>query len=68
MLNAGVFALGVFADENGVDIVVGGFIACNGFAGADVSEEVEGTAEGEVQRDMAFADGSLPGHQRQEHL
>jgi len=46
VLNAGIFALGVFADEDSVNIVVRGFVAGNGFAGANVGEEVEGAAEG----------------------
>lgn len=59
MLNTGVFALGVFTNENGVDVVVGGFVTGNGFAGPDIGEGVEGAAEGEVERDMAFSDRGL---------
>ena len=59
MFDARVFAFGVFADEDRVDVGVGGFVPGNGFAGADVGEEVEGPAEGEVQGDVAFADGGL---------
>lgn len=46
VLDAAVFAFGVFADEYRVDVVVGGFVAGYGFAGADVGEEVECSAEG----------------------
>lgn len=46
MLNAGIFPLGVFADEDSVNVVVGGFVAGNGFARANVGEEIKGAAEG----------------------
>ena len=59
MLDARVFTLGVFSDQDGVDAVVGGLEASDGAAGTQVGEEVEGTAEGEVQGDVALADGSL---------
>ena len=59
VLDARIFALGIFTDENGVDVVVGGLVAGDGFAWADVSEEVESAAKGEVERDMAFANGRL---------
>ena len=59
VLDARVLALGVLADEDGVDIVVGGLVAGDGHAGAEVGEEVEGAAEGEVEGDVALADGGL---------
>ena len=59
VLDARILALGVFTDKNGVNVVVGGFVAGNGFARTDIGKEVKGTTEGEVERDMAFADGSL---------
>lgn len=59
VLDAGVFAFGVLADEGDVDVVVGGLVAGDGLAGPHVGEEVEGAAEGEVQGDVAFADGCL---------
>ena len=64
VLDAGVLALGVLTDEDGVDVVVGGLEAGNGAARTDVGEEVEGTAEGEVERDVALADGGLRGDVR----
>ena len=57
VLNSRVLALGVLADEDGVDIVVGGLVALDAAARAHVGEEVEGAAEGQVERDVALADG-----------
>ena len=65
VLDAGVLAFGVFPDKHGVDVVVGGFVAGDGFAGADVGEEVECAAEGEIQGDVAFADRCLCRSMRQ---
>lgn len=63
VLDARVLALGVLTDEDGVDVVVGGLVAGNGLAGTDVGEEVEGAAEGQVEGDVALADGGLRGDQ-----
>lgn len=59
VLDAAVFAFGVFADEDGVDIVVGGFVAGDGLAWAHVGEEIECAAEGKIKGDVAFAYGCL---------
>jgi len=59
VLDAAIFTFGVLTDEDGVDVVVGGFIAGDGFAGPDVGEEVECSAEGEIEGDVAFAYRSL---------
>jgi hypothetical protein len=57
VLDARVLALGVLADEDRVDTVVGGLEAGDGAAGTQVGEEVEGTTQGKVQRDVALANG-----------
>ena len=57
VLNTRVLALSVLADQDGVNVVVGRLVASNGPAGTDVGEEVEGTAKGEVERDVALANG-----------
>lgn len=44
VLDAGVFAFGVLPNEHRIDVVIGSFVAGNGFAGTDVGEEVEGAA------------------------
>ena len=59
VLDARVLTLCVLADEHGVDVVVGGLVAGDGFAGADVGEEVEGSAEGKIEGYVAFADWGL---------
>lgn len=59
VLNARVLALGVLADQDGVDVVVGGLVAGNRAAGTQVGEEVECAAEGKVERDVALANGGL---------
>ena len=61
VLNTGVLALSVLTDQDGVDVVVGGLVALDRPAGTDVGEEVEGTAECQVKRDMTLADGCREG-------
>jgi hypothetical protein len=58
VLDTGVFSLRVLTDQDSVDVVVGCLVAGDGSAGTDVGEEVEGTAESKVERDVALADGS----------
>lgn len=57
VLNARVFTLGVLTDQDGVNVVVGCLVAGDGSARADVGKEVEGSAEGQVEGDMALANG-----------
>lgn len=59
VLDARVLALGVLSDEHGVDVVVGGLVAGDRSAGSEVGEEVEGSSEGQVKRDVALANGGL---------
>jgi hypothetical protein len=58
VLDSTVFSLGVLTDQDGVDVVVWGLVTGNALARTDVGEKVEGSAEGEVKRDVALADGS----------
>lgn len=55
MFDPTVFTLGVFADKDGVDVVIGGFVASDRHAGTDVGKEVECTAKSKVERNMAFS-------------
>lgn len=59
VLNTGVFTLGVLTDENSVDVVVGGLVASNRAARTQVGEQVESTAESQVQGDVTLANGGL---------
>jgi hypothetical protein len=59
VLNARVLALGVLADKDSVNAVVGGLEASDGAARSEVGEEVECAAEGEVEGDVALANGGL---------
>lgn len=59
VLNARVFTLGVLADEDGVDVVVRRLVAGDGSAGAEVGEEVECSAQGQVKGDVALANRGL---------
>lgn len=59
MFDPTIFSLGIFTDKDGVDVVIGGFVAGDRYAGTDVGKEVECTAKGEVEGDMAFSYRSL---------
>lgn len=59
VLDAGVLSLGIFTDQDGVDVVVGGLVAGNRPTRTNVGEEVEGTAESQVEGDVALTDGCL---------
>jgi hypothetical protein len=59
VLDTRVFTFGVFSDQNCVDVVIRRLVASDRSAGSDVGKEVESTAESKVQRNVAFADGSL---------
>lgn len=59
VLNARVFTLSVFSDQNSVDIVVRGLETSDRSARSQVGEEVESSAKSEVEGDVALANGSL---------
>lgn len=59
VLDTRVFTLGVLTNKNGVDVVIRGLIADDGSAGTKVGEEVEGSAEGKVERNVTLANGCL---------
>ena len=62
VLNAGVLALGVLADQDRVDIVVRGLVTGNRAARSEVGEEVEGSSESQVERDVTLANRRLKPH------
>lgn len=59
VLDARVFSFGVFADQDGVDVVVGGFVTFERAARADVGEEVECSSECEVEGDVTLSNWRL---------
>ena len=59
VLNSRVFTLGVLTDKDSVDIVVGGLVPSDRTARTEVGKEVECAAQGEVERDVALANGGL---------
>ena len=56
VLDTGVLTLGVFSDQDGVDVVVWGLVADNGLAGSDVGEETERSSQGQVHGLVALTD------------
>jgi hypothetical protein len=61
MLNSTVFALGVLTDQDGVHVVVRSLVAGDRLAGTQVGEEVEGSAQSQVQRNVTLANRSGQG-------
>jgi hypothetical protein len=59
VLDTGVFTLGVLTDQDSVDTVVGGLVAGDGATRTDVGEQVESTAQSQVQGDVTLTDGGL---------
>jgi hypothetical protein len=57
VLNTRVFSLSVLSDQDRVHVVVGCLIAGNRPAGTDVGEEIEGSAERQVEGNVTLADG-----------
>lgn len=55
MLDTRIFSLSVLTDEHGVDVVVGSLEALDGYARSDVGEQVEGTAESQVERNVSLS-------------
>ena len=55
MLDTRIFALSVLSNEDGVDIIIGCFVALDGCARSNIRKEVEGTTKGQVEGYVAFA-------------
>lgn len=55
MLDTRILSLRVLPDKDGVYIVVGGFEALDRCAGTDVGEEVESSAEGQIQGNVSLS-------------
>ena len=59
MLYTRVFSFSVLPNEDGINIVVGRFVAGDGLAGTNIGEEVEGSTKGKIERDVSFTDRCL---------
>jgi hypothetical protein len=59
MFDTRVFSFSVFSDQNSINVVVRGLVSSDRAAGSDVGEEVECSAEGQVEGDMALANWCL---------
>lgn len=55
MLDARVFALSVLTYQDCVNVIIGGFVAGDRFAGSNIGEKVECSAESQIERDVTFA-------------
>lgn len=64
VLDTRVLALGVLSDQDSVDVIVGGLVASDRSAGTEVGKEVEGSSKGQVERDVALANGGLRGREK----
>lgn len=56
MFNTGILSLGVFTNKNSVNIIVWGLETLDRNTWPDVSKEVEGSTEGQVQGNMSLSD------------
>lgn len=59
VLDTRVFTLSVLTDQDSVDTVVGGLVAGDGAARTDVGEQVESTAQSQVQGNVTLTNGGL---------
>lgn len=55
MLDARVFSFRILSYQHSVHVVIRSFVASNGFAGADVCEEIEGSTKGKIEGYVPFA-------------
>jgi hypothetical protein len=58
VLDSTVFTLGVFSNQERVNIVVRSLVSLDRFAWSDVGEKIEGSAKSKIEGDMTLADGS----------
>jgi hypothetical protein len=61
VLDARVLSLSVLTDKNSINVVVRCLVTRDGSAGTDIGEEIEGPAEGKVERDVTLANRRLRG-------
>jgi len=56
VLNAGILSLGVFPNQHGIHIVIWSFVSLDGYAGANIREEIESATKSQIERNMTLAD------------
>jgi len=56
VLNARVLSFCVFADENGVDIIIWCLVSGDGYTWPDVGEKVESPSEGQIKGNVTLSD------------
>lgn len=59
VLDTGVLAFGVLSNKDRVNVVVGGLVAGNGSARAEIGEKVKCSSESQVERDVTLANWRL---------
>ena len=59
MLDTRILSFSVLSDQNGINVVIWGLVSSDRSARSDVGEEIECSAEGQVEGDMAFTNWSL---------
>lgn len=55
VFNSRIFSFRVFANKNGIDVVIGSFEAFDGHTRADVGEEIKSTTQSQIKRDVSLA-------------
>jgi hypothetical protein len=56
VLDTRVLSLGVFSDQNSVDVVVGGLVTLDRDTWSDIGEEGESSTQSQVERDVSLSD------------
>lgn len=67
VFNARIFTLGVFSNQNRVDIVVGGFESSDRSAWSQIGEEVESSAKSKIEGDVTLTNRCLGANYCQEN-
>lgn len=58
VLNTGIFTFSVFTNEDSINILVRGLVTFDGATRTNVGIQVEGTTEGQVERNVTLTNGS----------
>lgn len=58
MLNTGIFTFSVFTNEDSINILVRGLVTFDRATRTNVGIQVEGTTEGQVERNVTLTNGS----------